>query len=71
MASLPYKWPTVSRLYQASVPGGEPGWLGGVAGRRWRAAVVPGGGGCSGRLSGVAGVVVAAVPGGDRGSLTG
>ena len=27
MASLPYKWPTVSRLYQASVPGGgRDGW---------------------------------------------
>ena len=52
MASLPYKWPTVSRLYQASVPGGEPGWLGGVAGRGGRAAVVPGGGGCSGRRAG-------------------
>ena len=44
MAGLPYKCPTVSRLYQASVPGGEPGWLGGVAGRRWRAAAVRGGG---------------------------
>ena len=58
MAGLPDKCPTVSRLYQASVPGGEPGWLSGVAGRGGRAdgcsGVVILGGWLCGRLFGVA-----------------